>query len=135
MKLKSNKGFSLAEVLVAGFVAAVAFVAILGTLSNITLLNELNQEKTFAAMHAQYLLEEIRDAAFANLENNINNGNWDFTLNQLAANPYNFTGLNLESVDTMVVNTGNPLQVRLTVNWTDRRGSARTYALEMLRTD
>ncbi|MBU1087071.1 MAG: hypothetical protein KKD05_06080 [Candidatus Omnitrophica bacterium] len=135
MNLKANKGFTLAEILVAGFVATVAFVAILGTLTNITLLNELNQEKTFAVMHAQYILEEIRDAAFANLENDINNGNWDFNLNQLSANPYNFTGLTAESVDTMVVASGNPLQIRLTVNWADRRGTARNYSLEMLRTD
>jgi len=135
MKLKSKKGFTLAEILVAGFVTAVALVSILGALSNITLLNELNQEKTLAAMHAQYIFEKIRDASFSNLESDINNGNWDFNQNQLAANPYDFTGLILESVDTMVVSSGDPLEIRLTVNWTDRRQTARTFSLEMLRTD
>ncbi|MFH1062905.1 MAG: type II secretion system protein [Candidatus Omnitrophota bacterium] len=135
MKVKSKKGFTLAEILVAGFVAAVALVAILGTLSNIALLNELNQEKTFAAMHGQYILEEIRDAAFTNLETDISNHNWDFNANQLSGNPYNFTGLNAENIVTTPVNTGNPLQIRLEVNWLDRRGTNRTYTLEMLRTD
>lgn len=136
MKLKSKKGFTLAEILVAGFVAAVALVSILGTLSNISLLNELNQEKTFAAMHGQYILEEIKDADFATLENDINNHDWDFNANQLAANPYNFVGLNSESIATIAVNPGgNPLQVRLTVSWLDRRNTTRTYVLEMLRTD
>lgn len=135
MSLKSKKGFTLAEILVAGFIAAVAFVSILGTLSNITLLNELNQEKTFAAMHGQYLFEQIRDADFTSLESDINNGDWNFDSNQLAANPYNFNSLSGETINTSVVNAGNPLQIRLTVSWTSRRGAVRTYSLEMLRTD
>ena len=133
--LLNNKGFTLAEIIVAGFVAAVAFVAILGTLSNITVVNELNQDRTMAAMHAQYILESIRDAGFSGLETGISNGDWNFTTAELAASPYNFTTLASETVTTANINTGNPLQIRVTVGWTDRRLQSRTYSLETLRTD
>jgi len=33
------------------------------------------------------------------------------------------------------VNTGDPLQIRVQVNWQDRRGTGRTYTLETLRTN
>jgi type II secretory pathway pseudopilin PulG len=131
----NNKGFTLAEIIIASLVAAIAFVAILGTLSNITVLNELNQERTMAAMHAQYILENIRNADFTGLETDINNGVWDFTTAQLAANPFNFTTLAGEAVTTTNINSGNPLQVRVAVSWNDRRNQARLYSLETMRTD
>jgi len=135
MDFKNNKGLTLPELLVAAFVAVVAFVSIMGALSNITILNEFDRDITLAAVHGQYIMEELSCAAFGSLETNINNGTWDFNTNQLSTNPYNFTVINAESINTTAVNTGDPLQIRVQVNWQDRRGTGRTYTLETLRTN
>jgi len=135
LNLHSEKGLTLSELLIASFVSVVAFTSILGALSNITLLNELNRDKTLGSLHCQYVMEKIRGAAFTGLEADINSGTWDLTTAQLSKNPYNLTVLNSESIDTSVIQSGDPLYLKVEISWQDRRDSIRTYSLETLRTD
>jgi len=135
LNLHSEKGLTLSELLIASFVSVVAFTSILGSLSNITLLNELNRDKTLGSLHCQYVMEKIRGEGFTGLEADINSGTWDLTTTQLANNPYNLTVLNSESIDTSVIQSGNPLYLKVEISWQDRRDSTRTYSLETLRTD
>ena len=132
IRVISDKGFTLFEILISSMVIVAAILGVIGTLSNLLVLNELNRGKTLAVVHGQYIMETIKDAGFTSLETDINNGNYDFTANELAANPFNFTILFNESVDTQVLSGGNPLRISITITWTDRMNNVRTLTFETL---
>ncbi len=129
----NKKGFTLFEILIASMVIVTAILGVVGTLGNLMVLSELNRGKTLAVIHGQYIMETIKDAGFTNLEADINNGEYDYTANDLAANPFNFTTLLNETVDTQVVSGGNPLRISVTVSWQDRRNNTRTLTFETLQ--
>lgn len=131
--LKNRKGFTLFEILVASVIVLAAILGIVGTLSNILVISELNRGKTLAALHGEYILETIKDANFSNLEDNINNGDYDYTTLELSSNPFNFTTLTNEIVNTQVVTSGNPLRVSVSVSWEDRMNNLRTLTFETLK--
>ncbi|MFH2137486.1 MAG: type II secretion system protein [Candidatus Omnitrophota bacterium] len=135
MRVRSNKGFTLAELLISAFIVTITAVGLVGAMSNMAVLNERNRELVFAVDHAQYVLEQINAASFSGLETAITGGSWDLNANTLSANPYNFTVLNNESVATNVVTSGDPLRFAVQINWTDKSGSARSFILETLRTN
>ena len=128
----SEKGFTLFEILVASKVIVAAVLGIIGTLANLLVLSELNRGKTLAVIHSQYIMETIKDAGFTNLEIDINNGDYDYTTNELAGNPFNFITLLNETVNTQVISGGNPLQISVTVTWQDRMSNARTLTFETM---
>ena len=129
----SQTGFTLFEILIASMVIVAGVLGVVGTLSNLIVLSELNRGKTIAVTHGQYIMETIKDAGFTNLETDINNGDYDFTAVELAGNPFNFAALLNESVDTRVVSSGNPLRISVTISWQDRMNNARTLTFETLQ--
>ena len=133
MKLLNKRGFTLFEILISSMVVVTAILGVIGTLGNLLVLGELNRGKTIAVIHGQYIMETIKDAGFTNLETDINNGDYDYTANELAGSPFNFTTLLNETVDTQVISGGNPLRISVTVSWQDRMGNARTLAFETLQ--
>ena len=128
----SQTGFTLFEILIASMIIVVAIIGIVGTLANLLALSEINRAKTVAVTHGRYIMETIKDEAFAGLETAINNGDYDYTSNELAANPFNLTILLNETVDTQVVSSGNPLRISVSVNWLDRTNNVRSLTLETL---
>ncbi len=133
MKLLNKKGFTLFEILISSIVIVTAILGVIGTLGNLLVLSELNRGKTLAVIHGRYIMETIKDAGFTNLETNINNGDYDYTTNELSGNPFNFTTLLNETVDTQVISGGNPLRISVTVSWQDRKSNARTLTFETLQ--
>jgi hypothetical protein len=131
--MRNNKGFTLFEILIASVIIVAAIIGVVGTLGNLLVLSELNRGKTVAVLHGQYVLETIKDAGFTNLEADINNGDYDYTMNELSSNPFNFDVLINETVDTQVVTGGNPLRISITVTWQDRMQNVRTLTLQTLR--
>lgn len=66
MKL-SNKGFTLAELMIAAGILVVVFASLLAVFVNCILLNELNRNLTLAFSAAETRMEQIKNTAFANL--------------------------------------------------------------------
>lgn len=135
LRVKSQTGFTLFEIMVASVVIVIGIIGMVGTFSNLLVLGELNREKTLAVVHGQFLMETIQDEAFTTLEVDINNGDFDYTSNDLTANPFNFNVLLNETVDTQVVSGGNPLHISVTVTWQDRMNNIRIMDFETLKTN
>ncbi|MFH1451534.1 MAG: type II secretion system protein [bacterium] len=134
MNLFREKAFTLSELMVSALILALILVSIVVVLTNINLLNEANRNLTIAVTHAGFLIEEIKNASFTGLESAIDSDVWDFTSAQLSAT-YGLSGLNNESVDTKVEQSGDPLEISVAVNWTDISQRNRSITLSTLRTN
>jgi Tfp pilus assembly protein PilW len=132
---KIKSGFTLSELLLAAAILVFVLAGLLALFLNCMVLNEANRNLTVATTHAQYIMEEIKDAAetdFTQLESRINNGDWDLNAIQIQAAPYNLTVLSNESIDTNVTVSGNPLGVSVIVRWNDRGQRPRSAELATL---
>lgn len=133
-----NKGFTLAELLLAAVILSFVLSGLLLLFTNCFLLNESSRNLSVATSHAEYIMEEIRSASFTGLEARINaagaNG-WDLDTAQLQGVPYSFSTLSNESVSTAVFQSGNPLGVSVTLNWQDRGAKDRSTELRTYLTD
>ena len=132
---KIKSGFTLSELLLAAAILVFVLAGLLALFLNCLILNEANRNLTVATSHAQYIMEEIKDAAdpdFTQLESKINNGDWDLNASQIQAAPYNLTVLSNESINTNVTQSGNPLGISVIVQWNDRGGRPRSTELDTL---
>lgn len=132
----SLAGFTLSELLLAAAILAFVLTALLALFVSCLFLNEANRNLTVATSHAQYIMEEIKDAAdtdFTQLESRINNGDWDLNASQIQAAPYNLTALSNESIDTNA-QSGDPLGISVIVQWNDRGQKPRSTELDTLIT-
>ena len=135
---KIKSGFTLSELLLAAAILVFVLAGLLALFANCLILNETNRNLTVATSHAQYIMEEIKDAAeldFAQLESRINNGDWDLNASQIQAAPYNLTALSNETIDTNVTQQDNDpdlLIVSVIVQWNDRGQRPRSAQLETL---
>lgn len=135
MKIKSNKGVTLTELMSSIVIISMTVFSLIGVLVNMNVLNELNRERTLAVVHAQHIMEEIKDSHFTGLEMIINNGGFNLSTGQLSTAPYNFLPLPNESIITSIVSSGNPLRIEVRVNWLAKGVSSRAYTLESLKTN
>jgi len=130
--IKNNKGLTLAELVLAAFILSFVLCGLLLLFTNCVLLNASSRDLSVATSHAEYVLEEIRAANFTGLEARIANGGasgWDLNSADLSAAPYGFTILPAENITTGVFQSGNPLGVWVTVNWSDRVNRPRSTEL------
>lgn len=131
----SVTGFTLSELLLAAAILVFVLAGLLALFINCLVLNDANRNLTVATTHAQYIMENIKDAAdtgFASLESNINSGNWDLNTSQIQSAPYNLPALNNENINTNVTQSGNPLGISVIVQWNDRGGRPRSTELDTL---
>ena len=135
MNIIHSKGLTLTELLLAAAILAFVLCGVVALFVNCSFLNEANRNLTVAMTHAQYIMEEIRDSGFSQVESNINNGNWNLNAAVIGATPYNLSALNSEAINTGVSQSGDPLGVSVTVSWNDRRQRARSITLDTRLTD
>jgi Tfp pilus assembly protein PilV len=136
--IKNNRGFTLAELVLAAFILSFVLSGLLLLFTNCMLLNDSSRNLSVATSHAEYILETIRGQDFADIQTTINSGGasgWDLTTVELSQSPYNFTTLPDETVATSVFQTGNPLGVLVNVSWLDRGLKARNTELRTFLTD
>lgn len=134
MKL-SYRGFTLSELLLAAAILVFALAGLLAFFLNCLILNEANRNLTIASTHAQYIMEQVKDTDFAQIEAKINNGDWDLNTSQIQSAPYNLAVLGSESIDTVVTQSGNPLGISVRVQWSERAGRSRSMQLDTLIAD
>ena len=135
MKLRSNKGVTLTELMSTTLITSMTIFSLIGVFVNMNILNEYNREHTLAVVHAQHMMEEIKYSHFTGLETAINSGMFNLNSTQLSTAPYNFTPLPSESINTNIISAGNPLRIQVQVAWLARGQNAKTYTLEILKTN
>ena len=122
-----RKGFTLTELLMAsiifGFFLSVLLYAFLGCIT----LNETSRNLTKATQHAQFVLEDIRNAAFANISTNITNGTWNLDSSEITTQ--GLSPLKLENI-TVTSSGTTVLDVTVTVTWNDVQQRSRTLTLK-----
>jgi len=132
-KNKSIKGLSLTELMLAASILAAVLCGLILLFVNCLMLNEANRNLLSAVTHAEYVMEEIRDANFSFVESLVTSGTWDWTETNLESE--NLIPLVEESIDASVFQSGDPLGVLVTVNWKDNGGRDRVAQITTLITD
>ncbi|MDI6605875.1 MAG: prepilin-type N-terminal cleavage/methylation domain-containing protein [Candidatus Omnitrophota bacterium] len=139
MRLSDKKGFTLPELLLAAVILVFVLTGLLALFINCTFLNEANRNLATAGSHAQYVMEDIRAAGFVGLEARVNDNNgtplgWDLNSAQIQSE-YNLTPLTGETINTSVIQSGNPVGVSVRISWNDSTGRPRERELQTLITD
>lgn len=125
---REERGFTLVEVMITMAVSVLFIGFLLGSNILIQKANTISHQKTLALQDATQVLERIRNAS----ENGL------FPNNVLAAFPNNgtvagFSNMTDETVQVRYVSTtANPLDVQITVNWTDESNHPVSYSLNSL---
>lgn len=131
-----RKGVTLAEMMIAACILLLMCAMMYLLFANCLILNQLNRERTIAMTHAEYVLEEIKNESFTNLESRINGvspwtAEWDWDATAISTE--GLTPLNDETIDTNEVGTDSDLlDIVVNVSWTNRRGVTQTVSLETL---
>ena len=129
----NNKGLTLSELLLAAAILAFVICGLIALYVHCSLLNSANRNLTVAITHAQYVMEELRNADFSGLESSIDAGGWDW--DDAAIETEGLVALKNEAIDASVTQSGDPLGVSVRVDWQDRNGRNRFTQLETLMTE
>jgi prepilin-type N-terminal cleavage/methylation domain-containing protein len=121
-----KRGFTLWELLLAAAILAFVITSLLGFFVGCIFLNESSRNLTIATNHAQFVLEELKNTNFANIQSTT----WDNAL--IVAR-----GLPPLASENIAVNVSGvePLLVTVTVNWQERGLRQRSINLDTLITE
>lgn len=133
MKRLDTGGVTLSETMLAAAILTFALSACLSLFINSNLLNENCRSSTAAAVHAQYILEDIKNTEFDQVASGISA--WNLDSDDLASEPYNFFTLSNESIRAEIFQAGDPLGVAVNVTWADSRGRSRSAEFRTLLTE
>jgi len=123
-----RKSFTLSELLIAAAILSIAVSFIILEMIAYNTLNASSRHLTTAVFHAQYVMEDIKNAGFVTVRDN-GNVLWDWNYSKITSE--GLSGLSGENIDTSVSGTG-PLDVLVAVNWNDTNQRARNITLETL---
>jgi type II secretory pathway pseudopilin PulG len=117
-KLK-NRAFTFVEILVSIGVLALTLTALIAFFAQSLELNAISQDKTLAASHAQYVLEDIRSSSGV-INTQIDAGVWDIDTND------EFAVLGLQRMDNEVIDVAHdastPPELTVTITWQLKNG-------------
>lgn len=135
MMRSSDRGFSLPELLLSVLILMVVLSGLLLLFTNCIILNETSRDISIATSHAQYILEEVRDTPFADLDTEITvNGKWNWDTNEIISE--GLTPLRDEAIYTYTSGASlDPLLVIASVVWKNRKGALQTQELYTQVTD
>ena len=75
--MNNEKSFTLVEVLVSAAILGYALSAALISFNYHMALTQASRNVTTAVIHAEYVMEDIRNTTFSSIATNINSGNWN----------------------------------------------------------
>jgi len=135
MKIKSNKGMTLFEILVATLVFVMALGALLSSLTGVLYLISQAKDETMAVSDLKNIAERIRATSFNNVPTSFPNGTQDgpaFNSYPVIVGGYT---LDSEHITVTYPNAGaDPLEIRITATWQGRYGRAYNTALSTFKT-
>ena len=139
---------TLPEIMIAAALLMVMCSMLYLLFANCSFLNQFNRERTIAMSHAEYVMEWVKNEAmddFDSVYSDIQAGNttpWAWGSSDIAGefdsgSAYDFIPLNDEAIDVSVPGAADvdPLDVRVTVSWTDWRTKTRSVKLDTLLTE
>jgi prepilin-type N-terminal cleavage/methylation domain-containing protein len=135
MRRSHEQGMTLVEVLIAAMVFSIALGGLLNGLSNIAEIIDVARDKSVAVKDLETMLEHARAVPFDLLTTRFPNG----TVDGPGAFPYlNYTGthsLASEHITVTYVNpNADPMEIRVTTTWIDKRTRARNISMSTFRT-
>ena len=113
-----KKSFTLPELILATAILAIALCSILMSFYACFFLNEANRNRSIAISHAQYILEDIKSMDFDYIEDDINDGDWDWTIGGIES--HGLLPLPNETTDAAASNASGLINTSVTVYWKDR---------------
>ena len=120
-RLLAASGLTLVEVLLALLVCVIAGLGVLGAYQTAMHLTEVTQQTTVALNDLKDIMEQIKATPFTLLVTNFPAGTLDATTGQGIVGGYTLNG---EQIAVAYPNPGtNPLEIVITVNWTNRNRS------------
>ncbi|MBF0122795.1 MAG: type II secretion system protein [Candidatus Omnitrophica bacterium] len=136
-RLGSRSGFTLVEVMVSVGILGFILSAMLLLFINGIALNAVSRNLTVALSHTQYVLEDIRNAAFSNVPALIDSSSWNWdttTANARVSNALKNELINVSCLDSGGVQiacatSSIPLTVMVTVSWTESAGRPRSVEI------
>lgn len=135
MKLKTTKGMTLVEILIATLVFSLALGELLNCLVVIVDLIDISKDKTVAISDLKNMFERIRATPFDSITTRFANSVVDGPV----INPYpNITGtytLRNEHITATYVNpNADPLEIKVTATWLTTKGRAYNTSISSFRT-
>jgi prepilin-type N-terminal cleavage/methylation domain-containing protein len=124
---QTRQGFTLPELLLTVLILSYSLSVILTTYVNSIALNDASRNLTTAVSHAEFVLEDIRNAAFSSTAANISSGNWNWNSSTITTK--GLKALNSESITASSSGT-NPLDITVTVFWNDMHSRSRSQTLQ-----
>lgn len=130
-KNTNNSGFTLLELMIGAAVLIIALVGLIAAYIGCFALNESAKNLTIATNHAQCVMEEIRDR---NITSNITQEDWAAWA---AADPPDGGGCNTLDAEIVQISypsgtTINPLEILVTISWSDRGRTKNIQAVTLL---
>lgn len=135
MKRRREKGTTLVEVLVATLVFVVALAALLSSMTAVLYLIDNAKEQVMAAADLQSMMEKMRAASYSEMNQNFPNGVVDGS----NARRYwtmlgGYTLRNEHITVTYAIPNSDPLEIRTSITWLDKRGRAMSASLSTFKT-
>ena len=126
-----RKTLTLIELTISAAILILASTVLALLFTNSIILNEFNRNRTRALSHAQYVMEEIKDADFSTLASDITAGNWDWDTAQITSQ--GLASMNSETVDASCNQISSDfLDITVTAQWLSRAGRPQNIAIETL---
>ena len=122
----NNSAFTLPEMLLTAFILSYALSMVLASYVNCMSLNQSSRSLVSAVSHIEFVMEDMRNSAFASIAANISSGNWNW--NGATVTSRGLTALNNESITTTYTGT-NPLDITVTVSWNEIKGGSHSRTL------
>ena len=116
-----KKSVTLIEVLISAVFLTIIFTGILFVFAKCIILNEHNRNVTMATLHTQYVMEDIKNNNFSLIADSINNGDWNWGVDEIAAE--GLSHLNSEVIAVTVDGT-DLLDIEINVTWNNLEGRA-----------
>ncbi len=116
-----KKSLTLIEVLIAAAILTMVLVGTILAFTRCIMLNEHNRNLTIATMHAQYVMEDIKNTNFNLILDSINNGDWNWGDAEIGA--VGLSPLSNEII-TITVSGTDLLDITINVSWKDMEGRA-----------
>ena len=126
-----RKTLTLIELIIAAAILIVASTVLAMLFTNSIILNEFNRNRTIGLSHAQYVMEEIKDANFSTLASYITAGNWDWDTADIA--DHDLASMSAQQVDTDVDQIADDfLDITVSVQWLSRTGRLQNIGVQTL---
>ncbi|MFO8052977.1 MAG: hypothetical protein R6U54_03350 [Candidatus Omnitrophota bacterium] len=145
MKIRVKKSVTLAELMIAIAFIAVALASIMGLFIACSKLNSQSRNMTRAVTHLEYVLEQVKgESSLNNLKNKIDNGNWNWVVDDVTSQ--GLQSLSNENISVCCYDSGSDsclancpdqdfLDIFAQVQWKSREGRDISFSLRTLVTE